>query len=132
MTESITRAEAHKDGGALAALFGGGDQGNDPMTVREVGSFKGIVRCYNEALQAERKAEAAAAINEIKALLARVYDVECAPKKFESEYGDLQLGAAEGFADSEATVRRLKACIDDAGLGRLPLHKHISNFLFEQ
>lgn len=52
------------------------------MTVREVGAFKGIVRCYNEALQAERKAEAAAAIDEIKVLLAQVYDVECAPKKF--------------------------------------------------
>ena len=48
------------------------------------------------------KAEELAAIDEMKMLLAKIYDVECSPKKYESEYGDLNLGAVEGgFAESE-------------------------------
>ena len=65
----------------LAGLFGGGDQGTAAdMSVQEVGDFKGIVRCYNERLFKERKEEVIASIDEIKKLVAQIYDVECQPK----------------------------------------------------
>jgi len=50
LTEKITRAQTKKAGGMLAGLFGGGEGSAADMSVLEVGDFKGIVRCYNEAL----------------------------------------------------------------------------------
>ena len=50
LTEKVTRAEPKKAGGMLAGLSGGGESSAGDMSVQEVGDFKGIVRCYNEAV----------------------------------------------------------------------------------
>jgi len=133
LTEKITRAQNKKDAGMLAGLFGGGDQGTAAdMTVQEVGDFKGIVRCYNENLFKERKEEVTAALAEIKKLVAQIYDVECQPKRFDFDFGALDLHKVEDYDGLEATLKELRKYVDEAGLGKLGIYKEISNFLFEQ
>ena len=53
ISEQLTRAEKPKQGGLLGGMFGGGD--DEPMTVVNVGFFKGIVKCFNQELMQERK-----------------------------------------------------------------------------
>ena len=44
----------------------------------------------------------------------------------------LDLSQLEGYEELDGTLKELRKYIDEAGLGKLNIHKQISNFLFEQ
>jgi hypothetical protein len=52
----------------LGGLFGGGGA-EEPMTVKEVGVFKGILKCYNDELLLERKGKIDRSLNDMKKTL---------------------------------------------------------------
>jgi hypothetical protein len=56
----------------LGGLFGGGGA-EEPMTIKEVGVFKGILKCYNEELLTERKGKIEHSLNEMKKTLQKVW-----------------------------------------------------------
>jgi len=68
MAEKISRAEKVKGQGMLGGLFGGGDS-EEPMTVKEVGVFKGILKCFNDELLMERKNKIDRSLDEMKKTL---------------------------------------------------------------
>jgi hypothetical protein len=72
MAEKVSRAEKVKGQGMLAGLFGGGDSG-EPMTVKEVGVFKGILKCFNDELLSERRGKIDRSLDEMKKTLQKVW-----------------------------------------------------------
>jgi len=98
ITETLTRAEKTKTGGLLGSLFSGGD--DEPMTVKNVGFFKGIVRCYNEEASKERKDKIDKNSKIVLDLIRQIYELET-EKPFDFDFKKLKLDETAEFDDVE-------------------------------
>ena len=130
LAEQVTRSQQVRAGGLLAGLFGGSEDGDAIVT--EVGKFKGIVRCYMPELAARRKAEMKKAIAGIAELVKPIYETET--QQAFDPYVEAFLAHYEDDArDVDVELKQLKARLhDEAGLGRLEIAEHISQYLFRQ